>query len=396
MTTIYLDNAATTWPKPEEVYRAVDAAMREHGANPGRAAHRMSIEAQRIVDDARLTVARLFNAPGPDRVVFTLNTTDALNIALKGLIEPGHRVVTGPYEHNSVMRPLHSLAAAGAKVAAARGTAALVLDLDHFAELCRDGVDYVVMAHVSNVTGAVTPVKDVSRITHEHGGRLILDAAQSAGDLEIDMQDLGIDALAAPGHKGLYGPMGTGVLVLAADLPVEPWREGGTGVHSEREEQPAEYPWHLEAGTCNLPGIAGLRAGIRFVTSVGVTAMGEHDAMLARVAVEGLRRIDGVRVLGGPDGPRTGVVSFIVDGLDVALAAAMLDESAGIAVRSGLHCAPAAHRALGTFPTGTVRASFGHFNTREHAEALVATVRAMSESNWQFCGGVAGDAKRPQ
>jgi selenocysteine lyase/cysteine desulfurase len=236
------------------------------------------------------------------------------------------------------------------------------------------------MAHVSNVTGAVAPLEDVSRITHECGGRLILDTAQSAGECEISMQDLGIDALAAPGHKGLYGPMGTGVLVLAGDLPLKPWREGGTGVHSERAEHPVEYPWRLEAGTCNLPGIAGLRAGVRFVTSVGVTAVGEHEAMLARVAVEGLRRIDGVQVLCGPDGPHTGVVSFTIDGVDTALAATMLDESAGIAVRGGLHCSPAAHRALGTFPGGTARASFGHFNTREHAEALVAAVRDVARS----------------
>jgi selenocysteine lyase/cysteine desulfurase len=288
--------------------------------------------------------------------------------------------VTGPYEHNSVVRPLHSLAAAGAKVSAARGTAALTVDLDHLADLCRGGIEYVVMAHVSNVTGAVAPVKDVSRITHAHGGRLILDAAQSAGDLEIDMQELGIDALAAPGHKGLYGPMGTGVLVLAADLRVKAWREGGTGFHSELAEQPAEYPWHLEGGTCNLPGIAGLRAGIGFVMSAGVRAMGEHDAALARVAAEGLRRIQGVRVLCEPDGPRTGVISFTVDGVDTALAAAMLDETAGIAVRSGLHCSPAAHRTLGTFPTGTVRASFGHFNTREHADALVAAARDVART----------------
>ena len=380
MATIYVDNAATTWPKPEQVYRAVDTAMREHGANPGRGAYRMSVEAQRIVDDARLAVARLFNAPSADRVVFTLNTTDALCMVLKGLIGPGDRVVTGPYEHNSVMRPLHSLGTAGAHVSAARGTAALTLDLDHFAELCDDGVDFVVMSHVSNVTGAVAPLKDVSRITHERGGRLIVDAAQSAGDLEIDMQDVGIDALAAPGHKGLYGPMGIGVLVLATQLPVKPWREGGTGFRSELTEQPAEYPWHLEGGTCNLPGIAGLRAGLSFITGAGVRAMGEHDAALARLAVEGLRRIDGVRVLGGPDGPWTGVVSFTVDGVDGALVAAMLDETAGIAVRSGLHCSPAAHQALGTFPAGTVRASFGHFNTREHAEALVAAVRKVARA----------------
>jgi selenocysteine lyase/cysteine desulfurase len=228
--------------------------------------------------------------------------------------------------------------------------------------------------------GSVSPLSDVSRITHERGGLLIVDAAQSAGELAIDMQDLGIDALAAPGHKGLYGPMGTGILVLAADLPVKPWREGGTGVDSERLEQPSEYPWRLEGGTCNLPGIAGMRAGIEFVTTTGVTAISEHEATLAQVVVDGLRRIAGVHVQCGPAGAQTGVVSFTVDGLDAALLAAILDESAGIAVRSGLHCAPATHRALETFPAGTVRASFGHFNTRQDAEALVATVRDIARS----------------
>jgi len=376
---IYVDNAATTWPKPEAVYRAVDAAMREQGANPGRGSYRMSVDAQRIVDEARLEISRLFNAPASERVIFTLNCTDALCIALHGLIEAGDRVVTGPFEHNSVIRPLHSLEGRGARVVVTRSTETLGLDLDHFRELCRDGVDYVVLSHVSNVMGSVSPIKEVSEITHERGGLLILDAAQSAGGLEIDMKALGIDVLAAPGHKGLYGPMGTGVLVLFAPLPMKPFREGGTGFKSESPTQPEEYPWRLEAGTLNLPGIAGLAAGVRFVRSVGLDAIAKHEASLAGALADELRKIDSVSVF-CERVPRTGVISFRIDAVDVALTGTMLDAAFGIAVRTGLHCAPNTHKAMGTFPDGTVRVSFGQFNTEGDVERLVAAVREVGDN----------------
>jgi cysteine desulfurase family protein len=372
---VYLDNAATTWPKPAAVYHAIDTAMREHGANPGRGAYRMSVEAEAKVDDTRQAIARLFNAPAPERVIFTLNCTDALNIALKGLVKPSDRVVTGPFEHNAVTRPLHSLHRAGAQVAAAKSTAMFGIDLDHFATLCGDHVDYVVVSHVSNVTGRVAPIKDIARITHDRGGLLILDAAQSAGDLAIDMQDLGVDVLAAPGHKGLYGPMGTGVLVLAAALPVMPFREGGTGTQSESPEQPGAYPWRLEAGTINYPGVAGLAAGIRFIAG----AEGEQPGVLAGLLADKLRKIDRVSVFCDRV-PLTGVVSFRLAPGSVALTGAILDEAYGIAVRTGLHCAPSAHRNIGTFPEGTVRASFGRFSTRKHVDALVAAVTEIADT----------------
>lgn len=373
---IYLDNAATTWPKPEEVYRAVDMAMREHGANPGRGSYRMSVDAQRLVDEARQAVCRLFNAPAPERVIFTLNCTDALCLVLKGLIKSGDRVVTGPFEHNSVMRPLHSLRQCGAQVSVVKSTKTFFLDLDHMREVCRDGLDYAVISHVSNVTGCVSPIKEIAAITHERGGLLIVDAAQSAGDLDIDMPDLGVDVLAAPGHKGLYGPMGTGLLVLSAPLPVRPFREGGTGFQSENPEQPTEYPWRLESGTVNLPGIAGLTAGVRFVASGGAGPDAQHPAKLAKMLSDELRRIDGVSIFCDPV-PRTGVVSFRLNQENVALTGTILDEAFGIAVRTGLHCAPAAHRTIGTFPDGTVRISFGRFNTSRDVDALVAAIRQM-------------------
>ncbi len=371
---LYLDNAATSWPKPEEVYRAVDQAMREHGANPGRGAYRKSVDAQRLVDEARQEVCRLFNAPAPERVIFTLNCTDALCLALKGLVKSGDRVVTGPFEHNSVMRPLHSLRRDGAEVAVMKSAAAFGVDLDHFRELCRDRVDYVVISHVSNVTGCVAPIKEIAALAHERGGLLILDAAQSAGDLDIDMQDLGVDVLAAPGHKGLYGPMGTGILVLAAPLAMNPFREGGTGFQSESLEQPQQYPWRLEAGTVNLPGVAGLAAGIRFIGSAEARGETSRSAILAQKLSSELRKIGGVSVFCDAK-PTTGVVSFRLDAPTVALAGTILDESFGICVRTGLHCAPVAHQAIGTFPEGTVRASFGRFNSPSDVDALVDAVR---------------------
>ena len=375
---IYLDNAGTSWPKPEQVYGAVETTMREHGGNPGRATHRLAVAAEKLVEDARAQICRLFNAPSAERVIFTLNCTDALNLVLKGLVKPGDRVATGPLEHNSVARPLRRLGRSGAIIVQCRATPEGALDLDHLRESCRQGVDYVVMLHVSNVTGAVTPLRDVAALAHEYGARFIVDAAQSAGSIPIDMASVGIDALAAPGHKGLCGPMGTGVLVLLEDLAVMPFRDGGSGVESERDEHPQRYPWRLEGGTCNVPGIAGLSAGVRFLESAGVEAIGRRENSLARVLADGLGSIDGVRLVGMGRAPQTGVVSFRIDGLDVALTGTILDDSYGIAVRTGLHCAPWAHRTIGSFPEGTVRASLGPFNTEADVAALISAVREMA------------------
>jgi cysteine desulfurase/selenocysteine lyase len=357
---IYLDNAATTWPKPEQVYIAVDKTMREIYANPGRSSHHMSLKSERVIGDARLAVARFLNAPSPKNVVFTLNCTDSLNIILKGLIKPGDRVVTGPYEHNSVMRPLRTLQKSGVSVAVARGTGDFSIDLDSFGKLCKEDVNYAVVSHVSNVTGTLAPVREIAEIVHEKGGIFILDAAQSAGIIDIDMQQLGVDVIAAPGHKGLMGPMGVGILVLGQDISVQPFREGGTGIKSEEDSQPDELPLRLEAGTANLPGIAGLLAGIRCIESIGVNTIAEHERKLARRLVDGLKMLDGVRLYCDPMGPQTGVVSFTLESMDATLVGTILDQAFNIGVRTGLHCAPAAHKTIGTFPAGTVRVSFGY------------------------------------
>lgn len=373
---VYIDNACTTCPKPETVYAAVVDAMKI-GASPGRSSHRLSKQADQIVESARVELCRMFNTLSPEHVIFTLNCTDSLNIVLKGILKPGNRVIIGPYEHNSVLRPLRRLQRSGVNLAIARGAGEFGIDCRHFEYLCSQGVDAVVLSHASNVTGAVLPVRDLAEMTHRRGGLVIVDAAQTAGTLPIDMKEMGIDVLAIPGHKGLLGPMGTGALLLGKDLPMLPLREGGTGFKSEGEDQPEEMPWRLESGTPNFPGIAGLLAGIHFVQAEGVDRIARHEAGLARALVAGLGEIDGVCLLGCRE-PQTGVVSFLLDACDVGETAKAMDQVYGIGIRAGLHCSPLAHRSIGTFPGGALRASFGYFNTCSHMERLIAAVRDLA------------------
>lgn len=375
---VYLDNAATTWPKPPEVYEAADMALRQTGANPGRSSHRMSVEAEKIVQETRLLAAKLLGAPSPEHVIFTLNCTDSLNIAIKGLLGPNDRVVTTSFEHNSVMRPLRRLACAGLDLRIARATPDYQTDLEDFQRLCSQGLSAAIVTHASNVTGYVHPIAEMSKAVHDGGGIMIVDAAQTAGRERIDMRGMGIDILAAPGHKGLYGPMGVGLLILGEGVSLRPFREGGTGFRSEEDLQPVELPYALEAGTPNLPGIAGLRAGLRFVLERNPESIAAVEYRLAEAAAEGLASIPGVSIF-LPDGkPQGGIVSFVTDDLDVSLVGTLLDETFSIRVRSGLHCAPAAHRAIGTFPAGTVRVSLGAFNTKADVDSLVEAVRQIS------------------
>lgn len=375
---VYLDNAATTWPKPPEVYDAADKALRQTGANPGRSSHRMSVEAESIVQETRLLAAKLLGAPSPEHVIFTLNCTDSLNIAIKGLLGPEDRVVTTSFEHNSVMRPLRRLASAGLDLRIARATPDYQTDLEDFQRLCSRGITAAVVTHASNVTGYVHPIAEMSKAVHDGGGIMIVDAAQTAGRERIDMRGMGIDILAAPGHKGLYGPMGVGLLVLGEGVSLRPFREGGTGFRSEEDLQPLDLPYALEAGTTNLPGIAGLGAGLRFVLERDPESIGATEDQLTNVLAEGLASIPGVSVFLPNGKPQGGIVSFLINRLDVSLAGNLLDETFSIRVRSGLHCAPTAHRAIGTFLGGTLRASFGAFNTQADVDRLVAAVRQIS------------------
>lgn len=376
---IYLDHAATSWPKPPAVIRAMASFLERAGGNPGRSGHRLSIDAGRIVYETRELLARLFGAPDPLRVILAPNVTYALNIAMLGLLDPASdRVVTTGIEHNSVMRPLRALEARGLRLDVVPCDAEGQLDLDAMAHALRQDTRLVVASHASNVTGTLLPLQEIATLAHEAGALLLVDAAQTAGVLPLDAQALGVDLLAFTGHKGLLGPPGTGGLVIAPHLPpdlIRPVLMGGTGSRSEEERQPEMLPDRLECGTGNGPGIAGLGAGVRYLLEQGVEAVRAHEHALAQRLINGLREIAGVTVYGPLDASlRTATISLRIQGHLVSEVGWRLDEEHDILCRVGLHCAPAAHRTLGTFPEGTVRLAAGYSNTTADIDAAVAAV----------------------
>jgi cysteine desulfurase family protein len=377
---IYLDNAATSWPKPERVYAAADRVLREESGNPGRSGHALSLAAGRRIEEARLCLARLFGAARPERIVFTLNTTDALNLAIKGILRPGDHVITGSMEHNSVGRPLEALRARGVEYTKIPLCAVNGADPDAVKAAIRKNTRLAVFCHVSNVSGTVNPVAEIGAVCRGRGIPLLVDAAQSAGSAPIDVERMNIDLLAFPGHKGLLGPQGTGGLYIREGLVLSPLREGGTGSRSEELVQPEGLPGRYESGTQNTAGIAALGEGARFIMEEGVEKTGAREARLASRLIGGLRDIPGITLYGPPEGPRRkGVVSITLAGIDPAQASLILDNAFGIAVRAGLHCAPDGHRTLGTLDRGgTLRISVGFFNTDEDIDRCVEAIGAIA------------------
>lgn len=363
----YLDNAATSWPKPEVVYKAVEDCMRIAGANPGRSGHRLSLEAGRILESARTALARLLHVEDASRIALTFNATDAINMALKGILKPGEHVVTSAMEHNSVMRPLCSLALAGKlHLTVAGADSAGLVTPDRILSALRHNTKLVVLTHASNVVGTVNPIEDIGAALREKGVYFLVDAAQTVGVLPLDLSSLKVDLLAFSGHKGLLGPQGTGGLYVRPGIHLDPWREGGTGSHSDLLLQPDSMPERLEAGTHNTPGFAGLAAGVRYLLEIGVDTVRTRDRELRQVLCSYLSQIPGVSVFGPSRADNAiGVVSFNIDGVDPSDVAYRLDTEYGIMVRPGLHCAPGAHRTIGTFPQGTVRMSLGIFTTMD-------------------------------
>ena len=382
---IYLDNAATSYPKPEPVYRAAEQAMRI-AANPGRSAHRMALDAARMVYRVREQTAEWFGLDDPLRVVFTANATEALNFAILGMAGHGGHVVTTSMEHNSVLRPLHALESAG-KIrctvveASPKG---LVSPEDIGSAICADTV-LVIVNHASNVLGTVQQVREIGRICRSAGKPLLVDASQSAGIFPLDMVRDGISLLAAPGHKSLFGMQGTGVLLLGEGVELEPVLRGGTGSLSSELDQPGYLPDLLESGTLNVPGIASLGAGLSWLREQGPEAVREAEQRAERQFLEQLGGNRAVTIY-GPQDRRTcaPVVSLNIAGMDCAQAAARLDQEYGIAVRAGLHCAPLAHRTAGTFPEGSVRFSFGPFHTGKEIERAAQAVLELAKAPLSF------------
>jgi cysteine desulfurase family protein len=377
---IYLDNAATSFPKPEVVYQALDHFARNSLANPGRAGHRMALEAERALDDARHLLNQFFHGEAPERFVFTMNGTDALNMAFKGVLADGDHVVTTDLEHNSVSRPLRAMELTGRiTLTRVRADGGGTLDPDAIRRALTPRTRLVALTHASNVLGTVQPISEVGRVTRERDVLLLVDAAQTAGVLPIDAQKMYIDLLAFPGHKSLLGPTGTGALYVGRRAKVRAWREGGTGGDSASETQPAELPYFLEGGTPNVLGVAGLAAGVRYVMEQGWESIHRQETGLIDRLWRRLDELPGFEVFGHRDhARRVATLSFRSSALPAGDIGGILDSSFDIAIRPGLHCAPYIHRSLGTFPEGTVRVSAGPFNTEADIDRLAEALAEIS------------------
>lgn len=382
MPRIYLDNAATSWPKPEAVYAAVNRYQRELGAPLGRGVYPEAIEVERIVARLRVNLARLIGASEAKRIVFTQNCTGALNQAIHGLLREGDHVVTTVVEHNSTLRPLRQLEERGQiEVTRVRCDSRGVVDPDEIRKACAARTRLVAVTHASNVTGAMQPVADIGDVAKSSGATFLIDAAQTLGHVPIDVAAMRADLLAAPGHKGLLGPLGTGFLYLGPgmELALEPLMQGGTGSQSEQDRQPETLPDRFESGNLNALGLVGLAAGVDYVIERGVEAIQRHELELAERLLRGLREIEGIKVY-CPDAPaRVGVTSLTMENYEPQELAAVLDAIRCIQGRSGLHCAPLMHAALGTLGTGgTYRLSVGPFNETGEIDEVVACLARLA------------------
>lgn len=377
---IYLDNAATTLKKPDSVVTAVTNALCSLG-NAARGTHRSSLQSARTVFSARLSLAKLFHAPGPEQVVFTQNATEALNMVISGLFSPGDHVITTDLEHNSVLRPLYRLEGAGIITlsvvpADQRGC---LKDAD-FEGMIRKETRAIVCTHASNLTGNVVDLERVGKVARAHNLQLVVDASQTAGAYPIDMERLGISVLCFTGHKGLMGPQGTGGLCLAKGVEISPFKVGGSGVHSYERTHPLEMPTRLEAGTLNGHGIAGLAAGVEYILNAGVDVIHAHEIALAKRFYEGVKHLPGVKLYGDfRKWDRAAIIALNLGERDSGWVSDRLWEAYAIATRPGAHCAPRMHRALGTVAQGAVRFSFSWFNTEGEVDAAVQAVKELAQ-----------------
>jgi cysteine desulfurase family protein len=376
---IYLDNAATSWPKPPAVVRAVRDALTNAAGNPGRTSHHLAMNAAALIQECRENLAQLFGIANPLRVCFTANTTEALNVAIKGVLVPGDHVICSSMEHNSVWRPMTALQEHGVEVSIAEADACGVVDAAKVERLLRRDTKLIAVLHASNVNGAIQPIAEIGRLSREHGIPFLVDAAQSAGVLPIDVEAMCIDLLAFPGHKGLLGPQGTGGLYVSERVDLRPLKEGGTGSDSNSPHQPVYYPDRLESGTLNLPGISGLNEAVRYVLRKTVAQIAHREGVLTQKLLAGLGEIEGVTVYGPPAGLlRAPVVSFTIGDMDPVMIASELERRADIACRPGWHCAGLAHRTQGTQRTGTVRLSPGPFTKVAEIEAALGVVAKLA------------------
>ncbi|SHK04423.1 aminotransferase class V-fold PLP-dependent enzyme [Tepidibacter formicigenes] len=373
---IYLDNAATTFPKPENVYKAVLNCMKNYGANPGRAGHKLALSAGRIIYEARENLCKLFNIDNPMNIIFTYNATDSLNLAIKGIVRKGDHIITTSMEHNSVIRPIKELEKIGVENTIVKCNELGELDPNKIKDAIKDNTKLIVTTHSSNVCGTIIDIDSIGKIAREMNIIYLVDAAQTAGVYDIDVEKMNVDMLALPGHKGLLGPQGTGVLYIKEGIKLNQLREGGTGSKSEELTQPDIIPDRYESGTPNTPGIAGLNEGVKFILKEGIDKIRNHEEELTQYFIEGLKEIPMIKIYGPKNSKKqSSVVSINIGEEDSSEISYVLDSVFNIATRSGLHCAPLAHKTLGTFEQGTVRFSIGYFNKKEDIDKALDALK---------------------
>ncbi len=382
MRVIYLDNAASTWPKPPAVKENMAEVIEHFAANPGRGGHALAMKASKAVFRTRIELSRLFGIQNPNDLFFYMNATQALNQAIKGLLKEGDHVVSSSIEHNSVRRPLEYMARTKkVEITFVEPREDQLYYTEDFERAMKPNTRLLAVSHASNLTGVILPIAELGELAKRHQALFLVDASQTAGVLPIHVGEMKIDMLAFPGHKGLYGPQGTGGLYVHPSVDLEPLIHGGTGSQSEAIDQPTTRPDRYESGTANTVGLAGLQAGVSFVLEKGVENIHAHEWKLTKQTIKGLRQIKGVEVYGpGEEVERVGVISFNIEGVDASEASFILDQQYGIATRAGYHCTPLGHRTAGTEQRGAVRASFGVFNTEQDVEALLNAVREIASA----------------
>ncbi|MDB8794021.1 aminotransferase class V-fold PLP-dependent enzyme [Romboutsia sp. 1001216sp1] len=379
---IYLDNAATTYPKPEQVYNSIMDCMKNYCANPGRAGHKMAMRAAREIYDARENIAKLFNIDNPMNIIFTNNATDSLNLAIKGAVKEGDHIITTSMEHNSVIRPIKSLEARGISNTIVNCDKEGFLDVNDIKNAIKPNTKLIVTTHASNVVGTLVDIKAVGEIAKENNILYLVDASQTAGVYSIDVKDMNVDMIAAPGHKCLLGPQGTGILYIREGLSVDILKEGGTGSKSEDLFQPEIVPDRYESGTHNTPGIAGLNEGVKFILEKGIDDIRLHEEELCQYMLDKLEEIPNIKIYGTKDSKkRAAVIAINIGDMDSGEITFILDSEYDIATRSGIHCAPLAHKTLGTLEQGAVRFSLGYFNTKEEIDKAVEALKEISKNN---------------
>ena len=377
---IYFDNAATTFPKPEVVYDSIMTAMRGYGANPGRSGHKLALKSSRGIYETRELIGRLFNVKNPMNIILTFNATESLNIGIKGILKPGDHVITTSMEHNSVLRPIKYMEKFGIESTIVQGDEMGRIKVSDIEKSIKPNTKLIVTTHVSNLTGTIMPVEKIGLMAKKKGIIYMVDAAQSAGVYDIDVEKMNIDLLAFPGHKGLFGPQGTGGLFIREGIVLESFFQGGTGSASHSLEQPDISPDKFESGTSNAPGIIGLGTGIKYILERGITSIREYEEGLTKHFIEEASKIEGIKLY-GPLNPieQGAVVALNIKDADSSEVSYILDQEYDIAVRPGLHCAPLAHKTIGTLEQGVVRFSFGIFNTHEEIDICIKALKDIAK-----------------